>query len=541
MSPAPPGVPPPGSLDVTVDAIHVTQAVQTYAGSVPLVRGRAGLARVFLRANQPNALAPTVRLTLVDTGSGAALRTWDVPATSPGVPTAPSETPLAASWNTTLGAADLQPGRHLVAEVDPSGALGQPRGNDVARHPAAGSLDVRTVPALAVTIVPVSHSGTTPNVENAPRTAQSWLGTTLRLHPLSGADVQVGATYTTQLAVTNDSGVWGSLLGELRSKRSVDGSSRSYLGAVATSYSSGIAGIGYVGLPVAVSWDRSSYQATTAHELGHNFGRLHAPCGGPANPDPTWPSAAAYAGALIGAWGWDPASGALVDPRVAHDLMSYCNNSWVSDYTYAGVLGRISTSVSAALAAPALVREQCLLVSGRIVDGQVEIEPAFVVAAAPSLPAPGPYALHLLDARGALIAAVPFAPDLVEAEVPGDPDQRHFAFALPVSSGWARDLARLRVVERSTGLALPEAATAAPRRLTAPPSRPAALASWPGRAYLSWDAGAHRRALVVDPRTGELIATLRDGEAFVATDARELEVLLSDGIRTERRLLRAGP
>jgi hypothetical protein len=534
--------PPPGGFDLAVDSVQITQAVQTAAGTVPLVKDRAGLVRVFLRASASNSLSPTVRVKLLDTASGAVLRTWDVPASASGVPAAaPAQSPLGSSWNVSLAASDVQPGRHLVAEIDPAGTLSQDRTNDVVRYPASGSLDVRTVPALAVTLVPVLHSGTTPNVTGATRTAQSWLGATLRMHPLPSADVQVGAAYSTSVSVTNDSASWSSVLSELRTKRSVDGSSRSYVGVVATSYSSGIAGIGYVGLPVAVSWDKSSYQTTTAHELGHNFGRVHAPCGGVANPDPSWPTAPAYSGALIGAWGWDPAGGSLVDPSVAHDLMSYCNNPWTSDYTYAGVLARLATGafVATGLAAEPPVREQCLVVSGRIAGGLAEIDPAFVVRATPSLPPPGPYALELLDAAGALIGSVPFAPDLVEAEAPGEADQHHFAIALPVSSGWARDLAQLRLVERATGRPLPAGGAPAPRRVAA--QRAPALATWPGRGFVTWDAAAHPRALVLDPRTGELIGTLRGGEAFVATDARELEILLSDGVRTERRLLRAGP
>jgi hypothetical protein len=539
--------PPPGGFDLAVESIQVTQAVQTAAGTVPLVRNRAGLARVFLRASAANSMAPTVRVTLVETATGSALRSWDVPAPAAGVPTAPAPSPLGASWNVSLAAADLQPGRHLVAEIDPAGTLSQDRTNDVVRYPASGSLDVRTVPGLALTLVPVLHAGSSPanampNVTSATRTAQSWAGTTLRLHPLPSVDVQVAASpYTTSLSVTNDSAVWSSLLSELRTKRSVDGSSRSYVGVVSTTYSSGIAGIGYIGLPVAISWDKSSYQTTTAHELGHNFGRLHAPCGGVSGADPSWPTAAAYAGALIGSWGWDPAANTLVDPAVAHDLMSYCNNPWTSDYTYAGVLSSLATGalVASGLTAEPPAREQCLVVSGRIAGGQVEVDPAFVVQASPSLPPPGPYALELVDASGSVLGTVPFAGDLVESEVPGEADQHHFALALPVSSGWARDLAHLRVVDRATRRPLPAGAAPAPRRVGA--QRQPALAAWPGRSYVTWDSAAHPRALVLDPRTGELLGTLRGGEAFVSTDARDLELLLSDGIRTERRLLRAGP
>jgi hypothetical protein len=545
-----PGAPPNGGdppviddtrFDVVVDAIQVTQAVQTYAGTVPLVKDRGGLVRVFLRASQANAAAPAVRLRLVTTASGAVVRTWDLPAPAPGVPTAPSEARLDGSWNAALAPEDVQPGRHLQAEVDPAGALDQPRQNDTLRLPAAGSLDVRAVPTLAVTLVPVVQSGLTPHVVSATRTAASWLATSLRQHPLAAADVQVGATFTTSVVLTSDGATWGDLLSDLRTKRTADGSSRTYLGAVATSYSSGVAGIGYVGYPVALTWDRTSYQSTAAHELGHTFGRVHAPCGSVASADPSWPSGAAYADGRIGAWGWDPASGALVDPDQARDLMGYCTPKWVSDYTYAGVLGRLAPRASALAlpAGPLPAREPCLVVAGRLRGGRADLEPAFLLDTLPALPPPGPYALELLGGGGEVIAAVPFAPDLAQAEVDGEADQHHFALALPLPPEWARDLAGLRVVERATGRVLPPRALPAPRRVPAAGAAAAlAAAGPPGRAHLSWDASAHPRALVRDPRTGEVVALLRGGEGSFESDAAELEVVLSDGVRSERRLLR---
>ena len=99
-------------------------------------------------------------------------------------------------------------------------------------------------------------------------------------------------------------------------------------------------GIGYVG--------RS--QGTFVHELGHMNGVSHAPCGGPAGPDPNWPTEPGYEEAGIGTLGWDqfsedPTDGFLTpvftrtrrgqqEQVVRKDFMSYCGNNWVSDYNY---------------------------------------------------------------------------------------------------------------------------------------------------------------------------------------------------------------
>jgi hypothetical protein len=77
-----------------------------------------------------------------------------------------------------------------------------------------------------------------------------------------------------------------------------------------------------------------------AHEVAHTLGRLHAPCGAPQQVDPKYP----YAGGAIGMWGYDFLLDQLVDPDPSkvHDVMSYCQPVWISDYNYAGLFTRIA-------------------------------------------------------------------------------------------------------------------------------------------------------------------------------------------------------
>jgi hypothetical protein len=70
---------------------------------------------------------------------------------------------------------------------------------------------------------------------------------------------------------------------------------------------------------------------TLAHELGHQFGRSHAPCG-VSSYDSSYP----YSGGSIGVFGMDlrQSLAPLLSPEVYTDLMGYCDDTWVSDYTY---------------------------------------------------------------------------------------------------------------------------------------------------------------------------------------------------------------
>jgi hypothetical protein len=76
---------------------------------------------------------------------------------------------------------------------------------------------------------------------------------------------------------------------------------------------------------------------TLPHEVGHNHGREHAPCGDAADVDPVYP----YQGGLIGVWGYDRRDGSLLPPDLA-DIMGYCNPQWISDYTYQALLERVA-------------------------------------------------------------------------------------------------------------------------------------------------------------------------------------------------------
>jgi hypothetical protein len=76
---------------------------------------------------------------------------------------------------------------------------------------------------------------------------------------------------------------------------------------------------------------------TLAHELGHMHGRGHAPCDVSFwNADGDYP----HGGGLVGVWGWDQRDGSLKDPDEIADMMGYCDDQWLSDYTYVGMFER---------------------------------------------------------------------------------------------------------------------------------------------------------------------------------------------------------
>lgn len=85
-----------------------------------------------------------------------------------------------------------------------------------------------------------------------------------------------------------------------------------------------------------LGFDGERAAETFVHELGHNHGRAHAPCGSAAGPDPEFP----YRGGTIGGWGYDERRRGLIRPG-AFDFMGYCQPRWISDYNYTALWERI--------------------------------------------------------------------------------------------------------------------------------------------------------------------------------------------------------
>lgn len=190
---------------------------------------------------------------------------------------------------------------------------------------------------------------------------------------------------------------------------------------------------------------------TMSHEIGHNMGRSHAPCG---TPDPAWyptytdESGVTLPSGSIGEVGvdvaatvcWPPpcATGACWNPSTTYDMMSYCT-PWISPYTYDALMTSGIPSAKAAVAVSADVPH--LVVRGLVVDSEVELPWACWVQDEPegsySGPGEGPYRVDLEDAAGSVLASRQFDP---RDDDDFDPDASNGAFleVMPLPEGVAR-------------------------------------------------------------------------------------------------------
>jgi hypothetical protein len=523
----------PAALDLSVDGMYLTQAIQRSDNTVPLVKDRTGYLRVFVKASMANTAQVSVRARYYL--NGQLVRTDTVPApTTLGVPIAATEG-VAGVWSVQVPGSIVQPGLSVAVDVDPENALRESNEGDQA-FPASGTPQtpqVAVMPTLAMRFIPVHHTGTALTGRVNAGNLDSYMGTIRKIYPFAAYDADLHAVYNTNLAPLNSDGTgWDLLAEEMLALRTAEGSSRYYMGVITPTYNGGVAGLGFIGLPAAVSWDLFDVPNTVAHELGHNFGRRHSPCGQPGGIDPDYP----YPSGNIGVSGMDVDAGVLKPPTTS-DIMGYCSVQWISDYTYEGVINFVLNGTTRG-SGPANTARPSLLVWGRVTgSGEVVLEPAFPVTTRASLPArPGPYTVEGLDAAGAKVFSLSFTPAEL-ADMPGGGGQ--FAFAVPLDDARMARIATLRLAGPS-GRAAVRASAAAPAldRVAGPQPTPFLRRDGQGRLSLRWDAGQAPMVMVRDARTGQVVSFARDGAASVQTDAAELDLVYSNGVHAATRRVR---
>jgi hypothetical protein len=521
-------------LNLKIEGVHVIQVSQNPLWSVPMVAGRAALVRVFGVANQCNDAKPKVRITI----GGAAPVTVDAPETTVRFQT--DERTLLSTWNYNVPANLVQSGMTIVAEIDSDGAVAETNEADN-RYPATGSRQVlvRTVPTFGLKFVPITQT-----VNGAPVTGDiagktdQFLDWSRRLLPIKDFDVKVREAYTTTAGTLGSTGSnWQAVLQEIDALRVADpvDSKRYHYGIAKVSYNSGVAGIGYVPGKAAMGWDHNntgSGSQVMAHELGHNLSMSHTPCGGPNNPDPSYPNTGFYTGGRIGVIGYDQVSQTLKDPEIYTDIMGYCNSQWISDYSYVRMLDYLSdpNREPSMMVAGASVRQPGLLIWGRIQNGVPVLEPAFEIDALPSTPRDaGRNRIVALDASGGEILSLAFDGARV-SDLPGD--NENFSFVIPLSALRGRTIASLRLTARGR--------TATNVAATSADADPGIVATRPssGRVRLRWDATRHPVLMVRNPATGNVIAFARGGDATIAASQDEIEVNASNRVRSARRTVR---
>ena len=497
----------PEEVTVEVPAVYLTQGAQSLDGGVPLVAGRQALLRVFATADVDGDFEPSARATFYFDDDSVQV---DLEPPTP-MPRAVDESRLDGSFTGVVPAAAMQFGVEMVVELDPTDVIPEADGSQL-RIPASGrmALDVVELDTLDLKIVPIAFgsdaSGRNDKVASlaadmAGDDSRNALRPTRTLLPVSEMSVTVRERYVTWADTLQD-GILA-LLNELQVLRHAEaGDTDTYYHGVFASpatrypeYWSGVLGVAYIGgwSGLSLSHDgsgqySSGFPVTLAHELGHNLGLRHAPCGYPEDVDPRYP----YFDGNIGVWGYafgtaDGDAGRLLNPEGHYDLMSYCGPEGVSDFNFTMALDYRDAIGSAAMARRPAATRETLLLWGSIREGELRLEPVFEWTAPVKLPeSPGPYRLEGVDATGRSLFQLSFSPDET-----GDGDMG-FLFALEAEDDWATTLATVTL----TG---PEGSFVVD--------------------------GSRRGAIVTDRATGRVVSIARDWDGVLGRDGALPSVL----------------
>lgn len=358
---------------VTLSSISAYQSVE-----IPIMRAGAEVAVAARNTDIVNGKDVIARLFVTTTGSSGRVlsgrvlvqngRAADIYFERKSIWPSSSPSRLDSTFQVRIPAAKVATATRYIAEVVACDGVAAPAAN--ARFSgsagAGAALGGRAVAPLKVKIIPLRANGLLP--DTSANALAVYRSAALAMYPVSSVQLSVGAVLNVA-----DAKDWTGMLDQVRARREAEAPAHDvyYYGmlkptATIAEYCavdpSCTTGLGYLvadgaaasqaatRAAVGLAFGDPSSADTMLHELAHNHGRKHAPCGvtETSGIDASFP----YSGGNIGVYGWDDRREALID-RYAKDIMSYCSSQWISDYTYDGILTR-AAGVNAAASVLAL-------------------------------------------------------------------------------------------------------------------------------------------------------------------------------------------
>ena len=344
---------------VKVPVVQDGALVKTSARRAPVVAKRQGLVRVYVTPGAsftPREITAELRLV----ADGKALPVIRQTKTING---ASKEDDPQSTFNLEVPGGSLPPGvTFQVALTGEGGKEASLAGDSEGRYPRDGGfedLGAELSGKLRVVIVPIKYdadgSGRTPSL--GAKELDLYKKTMMRFYPASEVEVTTHAPHPWTTQISSNGNGFSTVLRAMTQLRQADKAASDvyYYGLLApkpsmASYCQGgcVTGLSAVvdnpstssmRASVGIGFGGQESANTMAHEIGHAHGREHAPCGGAQGVDPGFP----YQGGAIGTWGYDIFARTFIAPTKGKDIMGYCPNEWVSDYTYNALFERISS------------------------------------------------------------------------------------------------------------------------------------------------------------------------------------------------------
>ena len=446
------------SVDIDITNVEVTQAIQDLNNSVGLIRGKRTGVRVHVDADGANVPGISARLYRIN-GGGSVIDGPLMPSSGTKFLTVPNNPnratfdhafyfALPADW---VDDATLR----LRAVVNPTQIPPEP--NFANNTQNTSTFNMRPSPTLRTHLLVWGHTvnGTyyQPDTVQDVYQARSWIRRTYPLASNTGGYNSPDPGFRLKTRTINDPNLGGHVMRTSDFCLDMPAEDREFCAATYTNncakwlrategipnsemiysmiwnepsqpfprgFATGGVSAGPTG-PQTWGWDTdgSSGDWYMGHEVGHNVGRGHPAQGnscGHSASDMSFP----HANAAIGdgtMWGFDVGDTGLnsaLTPRVYsnntwRDMMSYCDNQWISDYTYNGIynfLGGLHAAHAASTTETRAVRtgDKFIAIFGTVFDASdvatFDVVGLWDSAGPYSPPSDGPYRAIMLDGNG---------------------------------------------------------------------------------------------------------------------------------------------
>jgi hypothetical protein len=476
------------AVDLVIDAIEITQAIQDLNNTVPLVANKRTYARGHVRARGTSSVAHVLgRFTIVRDATSHGPYVADNPGGRITVRSAPDRGNVNDSFfleipMTHLGAGALR----VCLEVNPDRRISE---TNYANNQQCTDVTLTASPSVRVKVYDVRYRQGGTTHQAGPFHIGMLISWLRRAYPTANVEWRMATLDWTD---PNPPSAYGDdgcdKVNELLARqRALDGSPPRwrYYGLVGDTggfmrgCSAGIPAYiasGPTGLPRNnFAWDTDGSYGDWygGHELGHTYGRVHAEFCGAGGGGP-YPYPEGRIGGPAGApqryFGWDIEQ-RQVYPWDWTDVMTYCANEWISDFTYTGIRERLIAEGAGAMQAAAFPEAtEYLAVFGRanLTQGTATLGTLYRLTDIPAGEAPTPsndWSLALLDAGGGTLASYPFTPKVDSETDPGEDVMASIIETVPWKPGTARIVVRYQgqaIAERLVSANAPTVQVLAP-------------------------------------------------------------------------------
>lgn len=335
-------------------------------GNASVIVGRQGILRVYVKPDDTWTAREVVAKLVLE--SGGAKKTFTEKKSILGPST---DEALESSFNFTLDVDVIAADTAFSVELLTEKGQTSPSSADAARYPADGAAPLGAIPTgekLQVMIVPIKYnadgSGRLP--DTSAEQLEVYRRQFMRIYPAREVEITVRSEpYAWSQPIQRNGSGFNQILNAIIGLRQKEAPAKGvyYYGAFQPAntfagycVSGCVAGLSPLATNPGDSWTAASVglgytgeqsTETAVHEVGHGHGRKHSPCspgptGAPTgtlgDADPAYP----YGGAKIGPISWDVIEQKLVPATNVRDFMSYCEPTWVSDWSFGALAKRMA-------------------------------------------------------------------------------------------------------------------------------------------------------------------------------------------------------